>query len=60
LRLSAQTLTIARERGRVTITTAAQATGISRNTIKDHVGRLAEQGHLALHGARRGAWYALR
>ncbi|HTJ63320.1 MAG TPA: Fic family protein [Alphaproteobacteria bacterium] len=58
--LSARILAIARAEGRVTIATAAQATGISRNTIKDHVGRLTEQGLLALHGAGRGAWYGLR
>jgi Fic family protein len=58
--LSAQILAIARQRGRVTIAAAAQATGISRNTIKDHVSRLAEQGHLVPHGAGRGAWYGLR
>jgi Fic family protein len=58
--LSAQILAIARENGRVTIATAAKTTASSRNTIKDHVGRLVEQGHLTLHGAGRGAWYGLR
>ena len=58
--LSAQILAIALEHGRVTIATAATATATSRNTIKDHVGRLVEQGHLTLHGAGRGAWYGLR
>jgi Fic family protein len=58
--LSAQILAIALEHGRVTIATAATATVTSRNTIKDHVGRLVEQGHLTLHGAGRGAWYGLR
>ena len=58
--LSAQILAIALEHGRVTIATAATATATSRNTIKDHVGRLVEQGYLILHGAGRGAWYGLR
>lgn len=58
--LSARILAIVRTQGRVTIATAAQATGVSRNTIKDHVGRLTEQGLLTLHGAGRGAWYGLR
>lgn len=58
--LSAQILAIALEHGRVTIATAALATATSRNTIKDHVGRLVELGHLTLHGAGRGAWYGLR
>lgn len=58
--LSAQILAIAHEHGRVTIAAAAAATDVSRNTIKDHVSRLVEQGHLKLHGAGRGAWYGLR
>ncbi len=57
--LSAHILELCRERGRVTIAEAAKATGISRNTIKDHVAALTAQGHLVKHGAGRGTWYAL-
>ena len=56
--LSLRILEIARDHGRVTIRAAAAATGASRNTIKDHVRALTRNGHLARHGAGRGAWYA--
>jgi predicted HTH transcriptional regulator len=57
--LSVQILELVRERGRVTIAEAVKGTGQSRNTIKDHVKALTNGGHLTLHGAGRGAWYAL-
>jgi Fic family protein len=57
--LSTQILTLARERGRVTIADAVKVTGQSRHTIKDHVKTLVNRGLLALHGAGRGAWYGL-
>ncbi len=38
----------------------SKITGISRNTIKDHVAALTEKGHLKRHGAGRGTWYALQ
>ena len=58
--LSVQILELCRERGRVTIAEISKITGISRNTIKDHVTALAEKGHLTRHGAGRGTWYALQ
>jgi len=57
--LSVQILQIAREHGRVTVNDAAKTTGSSRNTIKDHIKRLHNNGHLARHGAGRGTWYSL-
>ena len=57
--LSIAILELARERGRVTVMDAANATGASRNTIKDHLRALTDQGHLTLHGAGRGTWYSL-
>jgi Fic family protein len=57
--LSVQILEIAREHGRVTINAAAKATGISRNTIKDHISTLHKNGLLERHGAGRGTWYSL-
>jgi Fic family protein len=57
--LSIQILELVRERGRMTIAEAVKVTGQSRNTIKDHVKALTNGGHLVLHGAGRGAWYAL-
>jgi Fic family protein len=58
--LSVQILEQARAHGRVTIGEMVRLTGVSRNTLKEHFRRLHEQGHLAMHGAGRGAWYALR
>jgi Fic family protein len=57
--LSVLILELAREHGRVTVAEATRVSGASRNTIKDHLKALVEQGHLTLHGAGRGAWYAL-
>ena len=57
--LSVVILELAREHGRVTVAEAAKVSGASRHTVKDHLKSLTEQGHLALHGAGRGAWYGL-
>jgi predicted HTH transcriptional regulator len=57
--LSVRILELCRERGRVTIGEIAKITGISRNTIKDHVAALTEKGQLTRHGAGRGTRYAL-
>ena len=56
--LSALILDFARDHGRVTVAEAVQATGASRNTVKDHVRTLVRAGHLVRHGAGRGTWYA--
>ena len=50
-------LEVAREHGRVTVAAAARVSGTSRSTVNVHLKSLAEQGHLQLHGAGRGAWY---
>jgi Fic family protein len=57
--LSVLILELAREHGRVTMAEAVRVSGSSRNTIKEHLRALVEQGHLTLHGAGRGAWYGL-
>ena len=57
--MSVSILELARERGRVTVAEAVKTTGASRNTIKDHLKALADQGHLTRHGAGRGVWYGL-
>ena len=57
--LSVRLLDLCREHGRLTVATAVGLTGANRNTVKDHLRRLARGGHLARHGAGRGAWYAL-
>ncbi len=57
--LSVRLLELARDHGRLTVAEASKATGSSRNTIKDHLKNLTENGHLARHGAGRGTWYSL-
>ena len=57
--LSVTLLELAREHGRITVAEAARITDGSRHTIKDHLKALVDHGHLALHGAGRGAWYGL-
>jgi len=57
--LSQQVLELAREHGCVTVGDIAKATGVSRNTIKDHIRSLTRSGHLVRRGAGRGTWYAL-
>jgi Fic family protein len=57
--LSVQLLEFARDHGRLTVAGAARATGISRNTIKDHIARLTRDGLLQRNGAGRGTWYSL-
>jgi hypothetical protein len=55
--LSIAILELARERS--TVMEATRATDARRNTVKDHLRALTEQGHLTLHGADRGTWYGL-
>ena len=57
--LSVRILELAREHGRVTVMAAARMSGVSRNTVKEHLKSLTKQGHLILYGAGRGAWYGL-
>lgn len=57
--LSLQILDIARTQGRVTVADAATITNTSRNTVKNHLKTLTNQGHLSRHGAGRGTWYEL-
>ena len=57
--LSVQILEQAREHGRVTMGEIIILTGVSRNTIKEHLRLLTEKGHLKLHGSGRGSWYTI-
>ncbi|HEX4006431.1 MAG TPA: DUF977 family protein [Acidobacteriaceae bacterium] len=57
--LSLRIIEHALEHGRVTISDIVRLTGVSRNTLKQHFRQLVAQGHLALHGNGRGAWYSL-
>ncbi len=58
--LSMRILELCREQGRITVGEISKITGVSRNTVKDHVAALTEKGLLARHGAGRGTWYALQ
>jgi Fic family protein len=57
--LSLQIVDSARQHGRVTISEMARLTEANRNTLKHHLRRLVEEGHLKQYGARRGTWYGL-
>lgn len=56
--LSAQTLELCRDRGRVSVADAAKLTGASRNTVKDRITSFVRKGFLIGHGAGRGTWYS--
>jgi Fic family protein len=58
--LSLKIVEFAREHGRVTMAEAIKLTGASRNTLKQHLRNLVEQGYLNQHGSGRGVWYQLR
>ncbi len=55
--LSAKLVAIVDEHGRVTVRVAAALTQASRNTIKDHLGKLVVAGLLVRRGRGRGTWY---
>jgi Fic family protein len=57
--LSLQIFEIVRARGRITTQIAVTLTGANRNTVKQHIQKLVEAGHLAQNGAGRGVWYGL-
>lgn len=52
-------LDYARDHGRVTMGAMIQATGASRNTLKEHFRKLVEKRLLAQHGGGRSTWYGL-
>lgn len=58
--LSLQIMAFIKDHGRASVSELARATGGNRNTIKHHLKRLVETGHIARHGAGRGTWYALQ
>ena len=55
--LSLKLVEFTRDHGRMTMAAAMKLTGISRNTLKQHVRKLVRQGYLQQHGAGRGVWY---
>jgi Fic family protein len=58
-KLSIDILEMAKEHGRVTISSVVKATGMNRSTIKYHIKTLSDNGFLQQHGAGRGTWYSL-
>lgn len=57
--LSIQLLELAKEHGRMTVAEGMTLTRANRNTIKTHLKKLVDAGHLVQQGAGRGVWYAL-
>lgn len=57
--LSLQIFELVRARGRITTQIAVTLTGANRSTVKQHIQKLVDAGHLVQHGAGRGAWYGL-
>ncbi len=58
--LLVQILAWIKDHGSASVSELSKATGGNRNTIKDHLRRLVEDGQLTKHGAGRGTWYAQR
>ncbi len=54
-----QLLQIARQHGRVTLTSALALTKANRNTLKLHLRQLVQAGHLRLLGRGRSSWYEM-
>ncbi len=50
-------LTLAMQHGRVTAGEILLATGANRNTVKDNLARLVQEGILQKHGQKRGTIY---
>lgn len=55
--LSQTLLLSARDRGALTVRDAERLTGANRNTIKQHLRQLVQQGALRREGAGKGSWY---
>jgi Fic family protein len=57
--LDEQLLQIARQHGRVTLSSALALTKANRNTLKLHLRLLVQSGHLRLLGRGRSTWYEM-
>ena len=57
--LSLNILELVRARGRITTQSAVELTGANRSTIKLHLQKLVNAGHLVQRGAGRGVWYGI-
>ncbi|MEM6414377.1 MAG: Fic family protein [Pseudomonadota bacterium] len=56
--LSIQILELAKQHGRIANGAIVKATNASRNTVKAHLQKLVENGHLIKHGVGKGTWYS--
>ena len=54
-----QLLQIARQHGRITLSSAMVLTNVNRNTLKLHLRQLVEAGHLKLLGRGKSSWYEM-
>ena len=57
--LSVEIVEYVRQHGRATMGEIIRLTGVSRNTLKEHLAQLVDKRHLARHGRGKGSWYAL-
>jgi Fic family protein len=55
--LSEKIMEILKNRGKVTVKETGVLTGANRNTIKDHLKKLADSGYIIQKGVGRGTWY---
>ena len=46
------------EKGKATLRQACEHTGANRNTVKVHLRKLVDLGHLRRHGSGKGTWYS--
>ena len=56
---SVQIVEHARQHGRFTMGDVIRLTGVSRNTLKEHVANLVDKQYLTKHGTGKGTWYTL-
>ena len=55
--LSEKIMQIVKDHGRITIRDGVTLSGANRNTVKDHIFKLVDAGHLVKKGQGRGVWY---
>ncbi len=58
--LSLQIIELIRSRGPTSISEVVSATGANRNTVKVHIKRLADDGHVVAEGVGRGVRYRMK
>lgn len=56
--LALDILDFTHEHGRITMGEMIKATGVSRNTLKEHFRNLVNKNYLVKHGVGKGTWYS--